>query len=106
MKRAAILILAIATLVLIGSPSTPLHADTSNTTRSGSGPSVVAPGGGGTVDMGGPSGSGSGGSNEGDADGLSGLRPPTTPKGASAMTYEDRVMITVKMLWRFMLWIR
>jgi len=104
MKRAAILILAIATLVLLGSPSTPLLAG-SGPTKSATGPSVVAPTGG-SIDNGLPAGSGGGGSDQGDADGLSGMKiKPGAQTGFAAMTSE-RLAITATVWWRFMLFIR
>lgn len=105
MKRAAILIIAIATLVLIGYPSAPSLADTSNsysTSKSGSPQVITTPGG--TVLNG--SGDTGGGSNEGDADGLSGLkgRPPVATLDASSG--RSRVMVMLENWWKFMLWSR
>lgn len=107
MKRAAILIIAIATLVLIGYPSAPSLADTSNsysTSKSGSGPAVISVGGSTLLTGSGESG---GGSNEGDADGLSGIkgRPPVTTLNVSS-TGASRVMVMLENWWKFMLWSR
>jgi hypothetical protein len=106
MKRAAILVLAIATLVLLGSPSTPLLADSPNAYKASPGPSVVAPTGAG--DCGAPQNSGSNGggsTDQGDADGLSGMKvQPGT--GFGTQSSAERFVITVKMWWRYMLWIR
>lgn len=106
MKRAAILFIAIATLVLIGYPSAPSLADTSNpmsTSKSGPGPVVTVPGG--TVVNG--SGDTGGGSNQGDADGLSGLkgRPPVATLTATT-SGTTRVMVMLENWWKFMLWSR
>ena len=110
MKRAAMVILAIASLVLLGSPSAPLFDHSSSyaaTSKSTTGPSVVAPTGG-TVDTGASAGGGggSGGSNQGDGDGLSGLKvaPGGEPYGAGSEL--QRVTVLVQMWWKFMLWIR
>lgn len=105
MKRAAILIVAIATLVLVGYPSAPSLADTSNsysTSKSGSPQVISVPGG--TVLSG--SGDPGGGSNEGDADGLSGLkgRPPLTT--LDALSGGSRVMVMLENWWKFMMWSR
>lgn len=105
MKRAAILIVVIATLVLVGYPSAPSFADTSNsysTSKSGSPQVISTPGGtvlNGSEDPG-------GGSNEGDADGLSGLkgRPPLTT--LDALYGSSRVMVMLENWWKFMLWSR
>ena len=112
MKRAAFLCIATATLLLLGLPSAPLHADTQLNGKSGSSVSIVAPtggtAGGGTGVAGGSGGGGGGGggggSDEGDADGLSGLkvRPPLA---GSAIT--ERTYVFVKTWWKFMiLWAR
>jgi hypothetical protein len=68
MKRAAVLFTAILSLLLIGYPSTPLHAD--------SAPSSTSVGVGAGDDIEGTSGAdnGTSGQNEGDADGLAGIR--------------------------------
>ncbi len=105
MKRAAIIIIAIATLVLVGYPSTPSLADSPNSlsidqSRSHTGISTT----GGT-----PVGEGDtgGGTNEGDADGLSGYknRPPVIDQSVmgGGMT---RVMVMLESFWKFMLWTR
>ena len=111
MKRAAFLCIATATLLLLGLPSAPLHADTHLIAKSPSPTSIVAPGSGSTagsigpgVSGGGGGGGGGGGTDEGDADGLSGLkvRPPLT--GSSDM---QRHSVFVEMWWKFMiLWAR
>lgn len=106
MKRAAILIIAIATLVLVGYPSAPSLADSSNaisTGKSVSGQVVSMPGG--TVLNG--SGDSGGGTNEGDADGLSGLkgRPPVVTASEST-SGASRVMVMLENWWKFMLWSR
>jgi hypothetical protein len=102
MKRAAILIVTVATLVLIGYPSAPSLADTSNsysTSKSSSGAVVTVSGG--TV-LNGSGGSGGGG-NQGDADGLSGLkgRPPAVMASAPS-TGTTRVMVFLQNWWKFM----
>ncbi|HEX5132071.1 MAG TPA: hypothetical protein VFX92_06250 [Candidatus Krumholzibacteria bacterium] len=107
MKRAAIFIIAIATLVLIGYPSAPSLADTSNSiATSKSGPSVTIVSAGGTS-IGGATDSG-GGSNQGDADGLSGLkgRPPVSSMQSSMTAGVTRVMIALENWWKFVLWNR
>ena len=109
MKRAAILILAIATLVLIVSPSAYPLASTPS--KSGTnGPSIVTPISGST-DTHSPSnslgggGTGGGGTDQGDADGLSGLKiKPGTSSTFSVTT--DRIAITMMMWWRYMVLIR
>jgi len=110
MKRAAIIVLAIATLVLIVSPSS--YSLASTPTKSGiSGPSVITPysrpeitgpsnstGGGGT---------GGGGTDQGDADGLSGLKiKPGTNNSFGSGSANDRVAIMLMMWWRYMVLIR
>jgi len=108
MKRAAILVLAIATLVLIVSPSASLLASSTFPTKSGTNtPSVIAPGNG-SVNPG-PSttggGGGGGGNDQGDADGLSGLKvKPISQTNIAASG--NRVAITLMMWWRYMLLIR
>jgi hypothetical protein len=110
MKRAAILVLAIATLVLLGSPSAPLLADSNNSpTKSSAGPSVVAPPGG-SIERGASEGSGTGGggggTDQGDADGLSGLKVQPSGRSLGTLSGPERVAFTVEMWWRFMVWIR
>ena len=103
MKRAAILIIAIATLVLIGYPSAPSLADSSNSFNTGkSKASAGVTLQGGTVKSG--SGDSGGGSNEGDADGLSGIkgRPPVATLDASS-TGVARVLVMLENWWKFML---
>jgi hypothetical protein len=106
MKRAAIIVLAIATLVLIVSPSASPFASTP--TKSGiTGPSIAIPLGkeAGHGPYAGPGGGG-GGTDQGDADGLSGLKvkPGTTNNGVSYAL--DRVTITMMMWWRYVVLIR
>lgn len=107
MKRAAIIVLAIATLVLIVSPSSCPLASTP--AKSGTGtPNIVAKQG--PTDIFGPSqlpggGGNGGGTDQGDADGLSGLKvKPGTMPGSGVFT--ERVTITMMMWWRFMVLIR
>lgn len=111
MKRAAILVFAIATLVLIVSPSASLLASSTYPAKSGpSTPSVIAPGNGSaqpgpSTTGGGGSGGGGGGSDQGDADGLSGLK--VKPISQSSFTESgNRVAITLMMWWRYMLLVR
>ena len=107
MKRAAILVLAIATLVTIVSPSAfPLASTTYTPTKSGTsaGPGIVSgatytPGP--TTTSGGGTG---GGTDQGDADGLSGLKiKPVTQSSYSTVEW---VTITMMMWWRYMVLIR
>ena len=106
MKRAAIMVLAIATLVLIVTPSA--YPLASSPAKSGtSTPSVIAP----SLKPGtGPSslsggGTGGGGADQGDADGLSGMKiKPVTQSGFALPT--DRVAIALMMWWRYMVLIR
>jgi hypothetical protein len=109
MKRAAILVLAIATLVLVVSPSTSLFAKSTYTPAKGNGgPDIVSP----AVDKtrgAGPSvSSGQGGNgegeDEGDADGLSGvkIKPATFNFGLGS----GRVATTLMMWWRYILFFR
>jgi hypothetical protein len=109
MKRAAILILAIATLVLIVSPSAYPLASTPSKSGTNA-PSIVTPIGGST-DTSSPStsagggGTGGGGTDQGDADGLSGMKiKPGTSSAFNATT--DRIAITMMMWWRYMVLIR
>jgi hypothetical protein len=108
MKRAAILILAIATLVLIVSPSAYPLASTPSKSGTNA-PSIVTPMSGST-DTSSPSnssgggGTGGGGTDQGDADGLSGLKIKPGTTSFSATT--DRIAITMMMWWRYMLLIR
>ena len=107
MKRAAIIVLAIATLVLIVSPSASPFASTP--AKSGiTGPSIALPMGKEAVHgpyTGPGGGGGGGGTDQGDADGLSGLKvkPGTTNNGVYAL---DRVTITMMMWWRYFVLIR
>ena len=109
MKRAAIIVLAIATLVLIGSPSAYSYASTP--AKSGtSAPSIIAPIGGATDATGlsnstGGGTGGGGGTDQGDADGLSGMKiKPGTTSGFGAAL--PRIAITLMMWWRYMVLIR
>ena len=107
MKRAAILVLAIATLVLIVSPSAFPLAGSANATKSGtSAPSVIAPGSDITPGPSSTSGGGGGGTDQGDADGLSGLKVKPVTQTSFAMAAADRISITMMMWWRLMLLIR
>jgi hypothetical protein len=105
MKRAAIFVIVVATLVLVGYPSAPSLADTSSIPiGKSSSPSSISIAPGGTMSGSGETG---GGTDQGDADGLSGLkgRPPVaTTNGASAGV--ARVMIMLEQYWKFMLWSR
>jgi hypothetical protein len=106
MKRAAMLVLAIATLILIGIPDGSLYADTSSSravTRSHSGV-YVSPWGGGEA-LGGPE---DGGSTRGDADGLSGIknRVVATTVGPASGSSFSRVVVSLENWVKFMLWIR
>jgi hypothetical protein len=107
MKRAAILIIVVATLVLVGYPSAPSLADTSNSisTSKSTTSGVITFASGGTVLTG--SADTGGGSNEGDADGLSGLkgRPPVASNEAASVRVA-RVMMMLEHWWKFMLWSR
>jgi hypothetical protein len=108
MKRAAIIVLAIATLVLIVSPSASLFASSSYsipTKHGATGPSVAPSA---ATDTRGPSnspGGGTGGGDEGDADGLSGMKIKPVNQSSFAGT-TDRIAITLTMWWRYMLLIR
>jgi hypothetical protein len=108
MKRAAILVLAIATLVMIVSPSAYPLASSTYPTKSGyNTPSVVAPATG--LPAPGPSnstgGGTGGGSDQGDADGLSGLKiKPLSHSGLAASS--GRIAISLMLWWRYMLLIR
>lgn len=110
MKRAAILVLAIATLVMIVSPSAYPPASSAFAGKSITiGPSAQAPAPGSSRDAG-PSttpggGGGGGGNDEGDADGLSGMKiKPGTQTTFSYTT--ERLAITLMLWWRSMLFIR
>ena len=109
MKRAAILVLAIATLVLIVSPSATPLAGSAYPTKSGTTtPSVIAPGSstntGPTTTSGGGGTGGGGGTDQGDADGLSGLK--VKPGSLTGYASPERIAITLMMWWRYMLFIR
>jgi hypothetical protein len=110
MKRAAIIVLAIATLVLIVSPSASPYASTP--TKSGiTGPVTAIPLG--KEAAGGPytspgGGGGGGGTDQGDADGLSGLKvkPGITNNNHGVSNGMGRVAITLMMWWRYVVLIR
>ena len=108
MKRAAMLVLVIATLVTIVSPSANPLASSIYPSKSSSSPSVIAPRasinlGPATTDGGGTG----GGQDQGDADGLSGLKvKPTTQTSNFAVASFDRMSITMMMWWRFITFIR
>jgi len=112
MKRAAILVLVIATLVTIVSPSAYPLASSIYPTKSGSSsPSVVAPRA--SINVGpattgnGGGGGGGGGNDQGDADGLSGLKvKPVTQTSGFAVAAFERMSVTTMMWWRFMVSIR
>jgi hypothetical protein len=110
MKRAAIIVLAIATLVLIVLPSAYPLASTPS--KSGTGPNVITTYSKPAVDITGPSDSPSGGgtgggTDQGDADGLSGLKiKPGTNNSLGIGSTSDRVAIMLMMWWRYMVLIR
>ena len=110
MKRAAILVLTIATLVLIASPSTHSLASSAYAAKSDSGPSVITRSGsttttGPAASSGGGGGGGNGGTDQGDADGLSGFKGK--PGIATSLTSTSgRIAITLMMWWRYMVLIR
>jgi hypothetical protein len=113
MKRAAILVLAIATLVMIVSPSAYPPASSAFARKSITiGPSAQSPAPasgydtkGPTTTTGGGGGGGGGGTDEGDADGLSGMKiKPGTQTTFSYTT--ERLAISLMMWWRSMLFIR
>jgi len=115
MKRAAIVVLALAALVLLGSlpallpDASSCHAAISNAT---SGPGAIVPEDGGRVEPGSSAGGNGqgGGSDQGDADGLSGYGGG----GKFVMFQEfsapgetvDRVFVLAGMWWKLMIWIR
>jgi hypothetical protein len=109
MKRAAILVLAIATLVMIVSPSAYPLASVTPTKSGTSAPSIISPG---ASTISGPSNStgdggsgGGGGTDQGDADGLSGMKVKPGALSNFTTPYE-RIAITMMMWWRYMLFIR
>ncbi len=110
MKRAAILVLVIATLVTIVSPSANPLASSIYPTKSGSSsPSVIAPRA--SINLGpattGTGGGTGGGNDQGDADGLSGLKvKPTTQTSNFAVASFDRMSITMMMWWKLIIFIR
>ena len=107
MKRAVFLCIATAALLLFGLPSAPLQAGSQFHSKSAGGPSVIAPGSGEVLGSPlSPGGGGGGGGNEGDADGLSGLknRPPIA---GVAFPETERVSVFAEMWWKLMLfWAR
>jgi hypothetical protein len=110
MKRAAIIVLAIATFVLIVSPTA--YPLASTPTKSGTyAPSVITPYAGSTVDSGPSNSTGGGGTgggtDQGDADGLSGLKiKPGTTNTLGIGSASDRIAIMLVMWWRYMVLIR
>jgi hypothetical protein len=104
MKRAVSLCIVTAALLLFGLPSASLQAGSQFDSKSASGPSVVAPGGG---DVGSPTApGGGGGGTEGDADGLSGVknRPPIA---GGVFAESEGAYVYMKMWWTLMLfWAR
>jgi hypothetical protein len=108
MRRAAILVLVFATLVTILSPSANPLASSIYPTKSGSSsPSVIAPRASiliGPATTGGGTG---GGNDQGDADGLSGLKvKPITETSNFAVATFERMSTTMMMWWRLMALIR
>lgn len=111
MKRAAMIVLAIATLVALGLPSAPLidHSASFASTRIDSGPGVVAPptGSGGTVSGGTRTGGGTGGLDQGDADGLSGYKGGANGRvTAGAESAITRLVLIAEIWWKFVIWNR
>jgi len=111
MKRAAISVLMIAALVVLVSPSALLPDASScyaSPSKSTAGAGAIVPGNGDGVE---PGGSQGGGSNQGDADGLSGMGgggsgKVTIEQGLAPSQSVDRLMILVGMWWKFMIWVR
>lgn len=112
MKRAALLLLMIAALLVWVSPSALLPDVSScyaSPSKSTAGPAAIAPEGGGGVE---PSGnSRGGGTNQGDADGLSGMGSGGSGKvmieqGLAPSQRIERVMILVGTWWKYMIWMR
>lgn len=111
MKRAAFFIIAIAALMLLGSPSIPVPDGSScyaSTAKTSAG--AVSSGGtqvGADTPLG--SGEGSGGTDQGDADGVSGMKLApggrNPPKDSYSATI-NRVAVLVEMWWKLMIWIR
>jgi len=112
MKRAAIAVLMIAALVVLVSPSALLPDASScyaSPSKSNAGPGAIVPGNGDGVQPGGSS--RGGGSNQGDADGLSGMGgggsgKVTVEQGLAPDQRVDRLMILVGTWWKFMIWMR
>jgi hypothetical protein len=105
MKRAVFLCIATASLLLIGLPSAPLHAESQSNAKSAT-PSVVTAGAGSYADgpVTGTGGGGGGGTDQGDADGLSGIK--NRPIGGTGVSGPDKP-IMLHLWWRFMiLWVR
>jgi hypothetical protein len=107
MKRAVLLCIAAATILLLVLSSAPLQAGSQ--TKSGSYPGVVAPatGPGAPGVQGGNGGGGGGGTDEGDADGLSGIKDLPPRVTGSAERDVKRNWIFLELWWKFMvLWAR
>jgi hypothetical protein len=112
MKRAAIVLLMVTALVVLVSPSGLLPDVSScyaSPSKSTAGPAAIRTADGGAVEPGGNS--HGGGTNEGDADGLSGMGSGGSGKvmieqGLAPGQRVDRVMILVGTWWRFMIWMR
>jgi hypothetical protein len=104
MKRAVSLCIVTAALFLFGLPSANLQAGSQFDSKSAGGASVVAPGGGPTLPT--APGGGGGGGNEGDADGLSGLKNPP-PIAGGALAEAEGTSVFLEMWWRLMIfWAR
>jgi hypothetical protein len=113
MKRAAMVLVAVASLVLLGLPSVPgsdssCYASTALATAPHGVPVSGARIGAGGPATGGPTGGGAGdGSNEGDADGLSGYKnAPPSGRIVGSEGVATRVRIFAEMWWQFMTLIR
>lgn len=112
MKRAAFVIIAIAALMLLGSPSVPVPDGSScyaSATNTSAGSGAILTGGGQTGEGSSGSGNGSGGADQGDADGVSGLKLApggrVPPKDSYSVTI-NRVAVLVEMWWKLMISIR
>jgi hypothetical protein len=110
MKRAAILVLAIATLVVIVSPSAYPLAGSTHTSKSGiPAPGVIAPGPSvnpGPSALGGSGGGTGGGTDQGDADGLSGMKVKPVTQAPTYAGTAQRIAIKMMMWWRYTILIR
>jgi len=109
MKRAAMVVFTIAILVLVGAFSAPVLQDSSCYAATYSSGAKVASGSGGTAGDGtintGECGGGSGGGeNQGDADGLSGLKVPDGRRASGADP--ARIWVVVELWAKFMVWVR